>query len=171
MDSILPARIEKMIFIIRGQKVMFDSDLAELYEIETKMLNRAVRRNIERFPEDFMFQLTVEEHGILRYQFGTLRFEHGKHRKYLPLAFTEQGVAMLSGVLGSPRAIQVNLAIIRTFVRLRQLLLQASLADRMTKIEKGTDRLFQVVFRRLDTLEANAPILSRKRRRIGINQD
>ncbi|MGZ3697088.1 MAG: ORF6N domain-containing protein, partial [Bdellovibrionota bacterium] len=127
MKSLSPSAVEKMIFVIRGQKVMLDTDLAELYRVETKTLNRSVRRNIERFPEDFMFQLTSDEYEILRCQIGTLRFDHGRHRKYLPLAFTEQGVAMLAGVLNSPQAIRVNLAIMRTFVRLRQALLQECL--------------------------------------------
>lgn len=147
---------------------MLDADLAVLYEVETKSLNRAVRRNIGRFPEDFMFQVTMEEYEILRCQFGTLRFEHGKHRKYLPLVFTEQGVAMLSGVLNSERAIRVNVAIMRTFVRIRRILQEESLSHRVTELEKGTDKLFRIVFERLDTLETDMPILPDKRRRIGV---
>jgi hypothetical protein len=168
MKPVNPSSIEKMIFVIRGQKVMLDGDLAALYEVETKSLNRAVRRNIDRFPEDFMFQLTLEEYEILRCQFGTLRFEHGKHRKYLPLVFTEQGVAMLSGVLNSDRAVRVNVAIMRTFVRIRQILLEESLSHRVTELEKGTDKLFRIVFERLDTLEMTTPILPDKRRKIGV---
>jgi hypothetical protein len=168
MKSVSPSSIEKMIFVIRGQKVMLDGDLAVLYEVETKSLNRAVRRNISRFPEDFMFQLTLEEYEILRYQIGTLRFEHGKHRKYLPLVFTEQGVAMLSGVLNSERAVGVNVAIMRTFVRIRQILLEESLSHRVTELEKGTDKLFRIVFERLDTLEMTTPILPERRRKIGV---
>ena len=100
--------IESKIFIIRGKKVMLDKDLAVLYGVETKMLNRAVKRNLERFPEDFMFQLTKEEYvELLRYQFGTLK--RGEHSKYLPYVFAENGVAMLSSVLNSKRAIQVNI--------------------------------------------------------------
>lgn len=171
MDSTNVLNIEKMIFVIRGRKVMLDSDLAKLYDMETKALNRAVRRNYKRFPEDFMFQLTEVEHDALRYQFGTLRSEHGKHRKYPPLVFTEQGVAMLSGILNSDRAIDVNISIMRTFVKLRQLLLQESLSDRLTNLEKGTDKLFRIVFQRLDTLEGTAPILPQKRRKIGIRHD
>ena len=109
--------IARKILVFREQKVLLDSDLAELYEIETKVLKRAVKRNLERFPEDFMFKLTKEENNALRYQFGTLR--HGEHTKYLPYAFTEQGVAMLSSVLRSKKAVQVNIAIMRTFVELR----------------------------------------------------
>ncbi len=102
---------------------MIDSDLAELYGVETKILNRGVRRNLERFPEDFMFQLTKDEEESLRIQFGTLKPSgRGQHRKYLPYVFTEQGVAMLSSVLNSKRAIEVNIAIMRAFVKLRQML-------------------------------------------------
>lgn len=112
--------IENKIYEIRGQKVMLDFDLAEMYEIETKNLNKAVKRNIERFPDDFMFQLTKEELSNLRFQIGTSSW--GGNR-YLPFAFTEQGVAMLSGVLRSPKAIEVNINIMRAFVRMRQYLL------------------------------------------------
>src|SRR3569833_683691 len=115
--------IESRIFLIRGQKVLLDSDLAELYEVSTGALNQAVKRNRERFPEDFMFQLSrqeSEEVESLRSQ--TVILKRGQHRKYLPYAFTEQGIAMLSSVLRSRRAVEVNIAIMRTFVRLRQLL-------------------------------------------------
>src|SRR5262245_4962429 len=100
--------IERSIRLIRGQKVLLDTDLAHLYGVSPKRLNEQVRRNVARFPEDFMFQLSSEEAGILRSQFATLRLAHGTHRKYAPYAFTEQGVAMLSSVLRSPRAVQVN---------------------------------------------------------------
>jgi len=113
--------IEQKIFLIRGQKVMLDKDLAILYEVDTGMLNRAVNRNLDRFPEDFMFQLTVEETEGLRCHFGISKTGRGG-RRYLPYAFTEQGVAMLSSVLRSPRAIKVNIEIMRVFVRIRQML-------------------------------------------------
>ena len=120
-EVIVPVEvIEKKIYLIRSHKVMLDSDLAELYGVETKMLVRAVKRNIERFPSDFMFQLTKEEFDNLRFHFGTSSQWGG--RRYLPYAFTEQGVAMLSSVLRSKRAIQVNITIMRVFVRLRQIL-------------------------------------------------
>lgn len=126
MSDLVPIeRIESRILLIRGQKVMLDKDLAELYEVPTKVLNQAVKRNRERFPEDFVFQLTWEEVSLLRSQFVTLKPElsqQGKHVKYLPLAFTEYGVAMLSSVLKSERAIQVNIAIMRIFGKLRQLI-------------------------------------------------
>jgi hypothetical protein len=168
MDSVNLAKIEKMIFVIRGQKVMLDSDLAELYEVETKVLNQAVRRNIDRFPADFMFELSPEEHDSLRSQTVTLKNARGKHRKYRPLVFTEQGVAMLSGVLTSSKAINMNIAIMRTFVKVRQLLFQESLSHRVTELEKGTDKIFKIVFARLDNLERNTPVLPHKRRKIGI---
>jgi hypothetical protein len=124
--------IERKIYVIRGQKVMLDRDLAELYGVPAKRLNEQVHRNIKRFPEDFMFQLTEYEFEILRSQFATLRSAiHGKHTKYLPYAFTEQGVAMLSGVLRSNRAIEVNIEIMRAFVRFRHIL---SSQKELTKI-------------------------------------
>ncbi|MFZ3138186.1 MAG: ORF6N domain-containing protein [Thermodesulfovibrionales bacterium] len=108
--------------MIRGHKVMLDSDLAELYGVETKRLNEQVHRNLKRFPDDFMFQLTEEEAESLRSHFATLKSGRGRHRKYLPYAFTEQGVSMLSSVLNSDLAIEVNVQIIRTFVKLREML-------------------------------------------------
>jgi len=121
MNDLVPVEsIESKIHLIRAQKVMLDRDLAQLYGVETKQLKRQVKRNIERFPADFMFQLTQEEYQILRRQFGTLRW--GEHAKYLPYAFTEQGIAMLSSALNSKRAIQVNILIMRAFVRLRNVL-------------------------------------------------
>jgi len=172
MPPIDTLQIEGMIYLVRGQKVLLDSDLASLYEVETKTFNRAVRRHAERFPSDFMFELTPEEYDSLRYQIGTLKNEgRGQHRKYLPLVFTEQGVAMLSGVLNSERAVNVNIAVIRTFVKLRQLILQESLADRLTKLEKGTDQVIRIVFQRLDDLERTTPTLPSRRRKIGIRTD
>lgn len=107
--------------MIRGQRVMIDGDLAEMYEVETRRLIEQVKRNIDRFPDDFMFQLTKEESDSLRSQFAILKSGRGQHRKYLPYVFTEQGVAMLSSVLKSKRAAQVNIAIMRAFVRIREL--------------------------------------------------
>jgi hypothetical protein len=127
--------IEHAILLIRGQKVMLDRDLARLYAVETKALKRAVQRNLDRFPADFMFELTQEEHDSLRFQSGTLK--RGQHSKYLPLVFTQEGVAMLSGVLRSLRAVQVNVAIMRTFVRLRETLsLHKELAHKLADLER-----------------------------------
>ena len=111
--------IHRQILLVRGQKVILDYVLAELYGVETKILKRAVRRNKDRFPKDFMFVLTADEYSSLRYQFGTIK--RGQHSKYLPYAFTEQGIAMLSGVLHSRQAVKVNIAIMRAFVRLREI--------------------------------------------------
>ena len=112
--------IMRNIFVIRGRRVLLDSDLAALYQVATKALTRAVRRNPGRFPADFMFQLAVEESASLRSQSGALKTGRGKHRKYAPYVFTEQGIAMLSSVLTSERAVQVNIEIMRAFIRLRQ---------------------------------------------------
>lgn len=114
--------IRSRIHTIRGKQVMLDKDLAELYGVETKVLNQAVKRNIERFPDDFMFQLNKDEWEFLRSQIVTIKSGRGEHVKYLPFAFTEQGVAMLSGVLRSPIAVEVNIRIMRTFVAVRQYL-------------------------------------------------
>ena len=155
-------RIERLIFVVRGQRIMLDADLAELYGVETKVLNRAFARNRERFPADFAFQLTVAEFNDLRCQFGTSRWGG---RRYRPYAFTEQGVAMLSGVLHSRRAIQVNVAIMRTFVRLRQMLASnARLAGQLQELEKKYDHQFKIVFDALRELMAPQPT---KKRRIG----
>jgi hypothetical protein len=138
-------RIEQAILLIRGAKVILDRTLAELYGVETKQLKRAVRRNINRFPPDFMFELTKEEYQSLRYQFGTLK--RGEHSKYLPLAFTEQGVAMLSSVLNSSRAIEVNILIMRAFVRLRGMISSyKELLRKLEDMEKKYDEQFRVVF-------------------------
>ena len=125
------------IYVIRSQKVMLDRDLADLYGAETKQLKRAVRRNQQRFPSDFMFELTREEYNSLRCQFGSL--ERGAHSKYLPMAFTEQGIAMLSSVLNSNRAIEVNITIMRAFVQLRKISYSQKQLDR--KVQEIEERL------------------------------
>jgi hypothetical protein len=148
MNGLVPVEIiEKKILLIRGEKVMLDSDLAGLYEVSVKVLNQAVKRNIGRFPEDFMFQLTKKENESLRSQFVTLKKGRGEHRKYLPYAFTEQGVAMLSSVLNSERAVKVNIEIMRAFVKLRQLLSSnTELARKLEALEKKYDAQFKIVF-------------------------
>jgi hypothetical protein len=139
--------VDQAIVFLRGHRVILDSVLAVLYGVSVKRLNEQVRRNIERFPADFMLQLTVEEADSLRSQFATLDVGRGRHRKYLPYAFTEQGVAMLSSVLRSPRAVQVNIEIMRAFVRLRRLLQgNAELARKLDELEKKYDEQFRVVF-------------------------
>jgi len=165
--SLIPfERIEQSILLIRGQKVMVDRDLAHLYGVETRVLNQAVRRNIERFPEDFMFRLTREE--IMRisqfvissgYEVRTLKFSKSV------MAFTEHGVAMLSSVLNSPRAVQVNIQIMRTFAKLREIISQhKDLGRRLDELEKKYDAQFKVVFDAIRQLMAPPEQKSPKRR-------
>jgi len=144
-DSLIPhKRIERSILLLRGLKVMLDRDLAELYGVQTRDLNKAVQRNGDRFPSDFMFQLTLEEYKNLMFQFGTSRW--GGTRK-LPYAFTELGVAMLSSVLNSKRAVHVNMQIMRAFVALREILAtHKDLARKLEEMEKKYDQQFRVVF-------------------------
>jgi hypothetical protein len=133
--------IARAIVVIRGHRVLLDEDLASLYGVTTKALLQAVRRNRERFPDDFLLELTDTEWGALRSQSVTLETGRGKHRKYRPFAFTEQGVAMLSSVLRSPRAIAVNVQIMRAFVRMRQLLSSnQELATRLNELEARLDK-------------------------------
>jgi hypothetical protein len=162
-SGIPPERIERRILLVRGQKVMLDADLAELYEVETKSLNRAVRRNADRFPADFMFQLSEQECAGLRYHFGTSSSRGG--RRYRPLAFTEQGVAMLSSVLHSPRAVQVNIAIMRAFVKLREIIAShRDLARKLEEMESRYDAQFRAVF---DAIRELMKPPEKPRRRIG----
>ncbi|MBI5742902.1 MAG: ORF6N domain-containing protein [Candidatus Niyogibacteria bacterium] len=151
--AIASERIISRIFLIRGKKVMLDQDLAELYEVETKALNQAVKRNLARFPIDFMFQLSKQETDIWRSQFVTLKDGRGQHRKYLPYVFTEQGVAMLSSVLNSDRAIQVNIQVIRTFTKLREFLAtNKQLREKIESMEKKYDKKLKEVFDVLKSL-------------------
>jgi len=163
--SLVPAgRIERAILLIRGNKVMLDADLAGLYAVPTKVLVQAVKRNLSRFPADFLFQLTHGEFADLRSQFVTSSSAWGG-RRTLPYAFTEQGVAMLSSVLRSKRAIQVNIEIMRAFVRLRQILAShVDLARKLAALERKYDAQFKVVFDAIRELMAPAP---RKPRPIG----
>ncbi len=152
--SIIPVeRIQECIYLVRRQKVMLDSDLAKLYGVETKALVRAVKRHLERFPDDFMLQLTRDEYdNLLRCQSGTSKRGRGG-RRYLPYAFTEQGVAMLSSVLASRRAVEVNIAIVRTFVKLRQILADNALLRRkIESLERKYDEQFQQVFQVLSLM-------------------
>lgn len=160
--------IEELIYIVRGQKVMLDSDLASLYEVETRIVNRNVQRNIKRFPPDFMFQLTEEEYESLRSQIGISKTKGG--RRYMPYVFTENGVAMLSSVLNSEKAILINLAIMRIFTRLRSyVLLEKELVERVTNLEQGTNQMFKIVFERLDSYEEEVtPRLPKNRKRVGL---
>ena len=149
--------IERSILLIRGHKVLLDADLAALYGVGTKRLNEQVKRNRSRFPQDFMFQVTQEEAESLRSQSATSKRGRGG-RRYAPFVFTEQGVAMLSTVLSSERAIQVNIEIMRTFVRLRQMLASnAQLARKLAELEKKYDAQFKVVFDAIRQLMAPPP--------------
>jgi ORF6N domain len=151
-------RVTSCIFLLRGEKVMFDFDLAELYGVETGALNRAVQRNVERFPSDFLFKLRPEEVVNLKCQIGISSSAHGGRRRSVPYAFTEQGVAMLSSVLRSPRAVEVNIEIMRAFVRLRRLLLEnVDLARKLAELEKRYDGQFRVVFEAIRELMEPAP--------------
>jgi ORF6N domain len=142
--------VTKILFI-RNEKVLLDYDLAHLYGVETKRLKEAVRRNIDRFPGDFLFEFSAEEWGSLRTQFATLENGRGKYSKYPPFAFTEQGVAMLSGILNSARAIETNIAIMRTFVALRRMMQSnTELAAKIKQLEKKYDQRFKIVF---DTIQ------------------
>lgn len=154
-DATIPDEIiTGQIYLIRGQKVMLDKDLAKLYGVETKVLKQAVKRNLDRFPEDFMFELTPQEAEISRSQFVTLK--QGQNIKYLPSAFTEQGVAMLSSVLNSQQAIRVNIQIIRIFTKIRQMLTDnTELRLEIEQIKKkltNHGKNMEIVFRYLDEL-------------------
>ncbi len=156
-------RIESLILLIRGQKVILDKDLAALYGVTTSNLNKAVTRNIDRFPEDFVLRLTRQEFNDLKFQFGTSSW--GGTRK-LPRAFTEQGVAMLSSALRSRRAVQVNIQIMRTFVKLRRMLAtHEELSSKLAALEGKYDNQFKVVFDAIR--ELMTPPEPKKKRRIG----
>lgn len=168
--------IQNKIYEIRGLKVMLDFDLSSMYDVETKALKRAVNRNKERFPQDFMFQLTREEYKSLRYQIGTLETGQGRGRysKYLPYAFTEQGVAMLSSVLNSKKAINVNIAIIRTFAMVRQYALNyKELETKIKRLEKKYSKNFQQVFKALELLLSEKQVQEdfKNRKRIGFKSE
>jgi len=169
-DLMLPDEVVmNKIYLIRGQKVMLDRDLAELYGVETKVLNQAVRRNIDRFPEDFMFEITKEEFESLRSQFVT---SNRGGTRYAPMAFTEQGVAMLSSVLNSPVAIQVNIQIIRIFTKMREILLtNKDILLKLEKLEKEVTTNKQdiaIIFKALKQLLTTP---KEKRRMIGFKPD
>jgi len=165
-QALVPAeRIERAIFLIRGQKVMLSTDLAELYGVEPRVLVQAVQRNIERFPEDFMFQLTTSEFSNLKSQIVISSW--GGLRRAAPYAFTEQGVAMLSSVLRSKRAVRVNVEIMRAFVRLRRILAShKELARKLEELEKEYDAQFKVVF---DAIRQLMAPLDRPRKPIGFS--
>ena len=166
----LDVYIEDLVYIVRGQKVMLDSDLALIYGVDTKRLNEQVKRNIVRFPVDFMFQLTEEEYEILRSQIATLKEKgtilrsrkatikdgRGSHRKYLPYVFTEHGAVMLASVLNSPQAIAASIKVVKVFVRLREILsTHKELAKKIEELEQKYDSKFTDVFSALKELMGN----------------
>ena len=164
MNLVPIERIEQKIFLVRKHKVMLDRDLAYLYGVETRALNQAVRRNIKRFPQDFMFQLSKDEFAVLRSKCATSSQWGG--RRYPPYAFTEHGILMLSSVLRSKRAIDVNIQIMRTFVRLRKMLgSHKQLVRRLDALERKYDTQFKVVFDAIRQLMA--PPEPKGKRRIG----
>lgn len=169
-DSLVPVeRIEREIFVLRGHKVMLDDALAALYGVSVKALNQAVKRNIERFPEDFMFRLTSDEAARLRSQAVTSKPAGRGGRRYAPYAFTEQGVAMLSSVLRSDRAVQVNIEIMRAFVRLRQMLQSnAELARKLDSLERKYDAQFKAVFQAIRELMTPP---TKPKKRIGFQKE
>lgn len=147
MQIVVESVIEEKIILLRGKKVMLDKDLAKLYGVETKALNQAVKRNLERFPSDFMFRMSKDEFEIWKCQFGTSNSSFTMGVRKRPYAFAEQGIAMLSSVLRSQRAVQVNIAIMRTFVRLREVLSgNKKLAKKLEEMESRYDKQFRVVF-------------------------
>jgi len=161
-----PERIERSILLIRGHKVMFDSDLAELYGVSTKRLNQQVKRNSDRFPEDFMFQLSAEEFANLRSQFATASWGG---RRTPPYAFTEHGAVMLASVLNSPVAVRASIEVVRAFVRLRQMLAShEDLARKLAVLEKKYDAQFKVVF---DAIRQLMTPPTPQQRRIGFHKD
>lgn len=166
--------VMEKIYVIRGKKVMLDRDLAELYEVETRRLKEQVRRNMDRFPEDFMFELTEKEHQQLKEQFG--KRNRGSHSKYPPFAFTEYGVLMLASVLNSERAIQVNIQIVRIFTKMREMLLtHKDIIDRLDQIEhtlSGHDEKITLIFEYLKQLEKDkqGELEQKNRPRIGYKQ-
>jgi hypothetical protein len=160
-------RIEQKIFFVRGQKVMLDADLAELYGVGTKVLNQAVKRNKDRFPEDFMFQLTAEEADVLRSQFVTSNVGRGG-RRYLPFAFTEHGTVMLASVLNSPQAIEVSVYVVRAFVRLREVLAtHTELAHKLNELERKVGAHDEAIKSLVTAIRQLMQPPPTKRRRIG----
>lgn len=165
--SILQAKIHE----VRGQKVILDFDLSELYDVQTKVLNQAVKRNLQRFPEDFMFQLTENEYESLRSQIVTLKENgRGKHKKYMPFAFTEQGIAMLSGILNSEVAINVNIAIMRTFVMIRKFAIEhKELNFKLLEMESKYEKQFSDIYEALNFLikREESETVQKERKKIG----
>ena len=177
-ESIPQEIIAKRIYLIRGMKVMLSTHLAEMYEVQVKVMIQAIKRNINRFPEDFMFQLTWDEMKSLRSQFVTLKnrkqgtSKKGQHIKYLPYAFTEQGIAMLSSVLNSERAIQVNIAIMRAFVKLRGILSsRKELVSKLNELERKLEKHDMEIGAIFEAIRQLMIPPEKPKRRIGFQSD
>ncbi|HZC81531.1 MAG TPA: ORF6N domain-containing protein [Nitrospiraceae bacterium] len=170
MKDLIPTeRIEQVILLVRGQKVILDDDLSRLYGVTTKRLNEQIKRNLKRFPVDFMFKLNLQEVRDLRSQNATLKSGRGQHRKYLPYAFTEHGAIMAANVLNSQRAIEVSVYVVRAFVKLREMIASnKELAKRLDELEKKYDSQFKVVF---DAIRELMTPTDHKPRRIGFRQE
>jgi phage regulator Rha-like protein len=175
----VPEPVEPLLRVVRGERVILDTDLARLYGVETKALNRAVKRNADRFPSDFVFQLSRGEAGSLRFQFGALKTGRGHHRKYLPYAFTEHGAIMAANVLNSPQATQMSVYVVRAFVKMRSVLSDSRpLAHKLAQLEKELKSrldlhetaIVEVLQRVMDIL-APPPQPEPKRRQIGFHAD
>ena len=171
--ALVPAQdITRAILVLRGQRVLLDAELATLYGVTTKRFNEQVRRNRERFPEDFMFQLTAEESGSLRSQIATLKAGRGQHRKYRPYAFTEHGAIMAATILNSPRAIEMSVYVVRAFVQLRELLSSnKELARRFAQLEARIDKHDEAIAAILSAIRQLMHPPTRKRRGIGFTAD
>ncbi len=168
MSSITTSQIKNLIYSFRAHRVMLDSDLAQIYGVNTKVLNQAVSRNYERFPSDFAFRLTEDEWSNLKSQFVTSSSQHGGRRK-LPLVFTEQGVAMLSSVLNSKQAIQTNVQIMRTFLQMREMVsVYKDLEKKIEQVEEKSSKNYKIIVQALlDLKEKIEPSLERSRKKIG----
>ena len=175
-SSLVPVEnIAQRIIVMRGHRVMLDADLALLYGVTTKRLNEQVRRNLERFPEDFMFQLTAAEYASLRSQIATLKRGRGQHRKFLPYVFTEHGAVMLANVLKSPTAIRASIQVVRAFVKIREMLAtRKELLQKLTELERKIGKhdadiakLFAIIYRLMASTEEE----KRKRRPIGFSAE
>ena len=165
-------RVERAILILRGHRVILDSDLANLYGVPVKRLNEQVKRNIDRFPDDFACTLTAEEHEALRSQSATLKTGRGEHRKYLPRAFAEHGALMAASVLNSPKAVEMSILVVRAFVRLRQILASnRQLAAKLNELERKIAAHDKNIVALFQTVRSLMAVPEKPKRRIGFNRD
>lgn len=173
MTEIMPAEvIQQKILLIRGQRVMLDSDLARLYSVTVKRLNEQVKRNIKRFPQDFMFQLSEEEYHSLRSQFATLKLGRGRHRKFLPYVFSEHGAIMLANVLNSPVAVEASIQVVRAFVKIREVLsTHTKLAHKLTELENRIENHDEEIHTIFEAIRQLMTPPEMKKRKIGFNRD